>query len=111
MKLDVYLYLSDLFAFHLRPLDLPFISKYREERIRNNLGQAETPDERDGIEEVGVAGTCIYPEIVEGRAEQGRVQDRGHGEKGVSHHCRASTWGNMVEEARQGGLTREDMSI
>ena len=63
------LYLSDVFALHFRPLDLPFVSEHREEGIRNNLGQAETPDEGYGIEEVGVAGTCVYPEIVEGRAE------------------------------------------
>ena len=91
-----YLYLSDVFALHVRPLNLPFVPEYCEERIRNDLGQAETPDERDGIEEVGVARTCIYPEIVEGRAQQGRVQDRGHGEKGVSHHCRTSVWVEWV---------------
>ena len=84
------LYLSDILALHLRSLDLPFVSKYGEKGIRNDLGQAETPDKGDGIEEVGVAGTCVYPEVVEGGAEQGRVQDRGHGEKCISHHCRAS---------------------
>lgn len=63
------LYLSDVFALHLGPLNLPFVSEYGEERIRNNLGQAEAPDERDGIEEVGVAGTCVYPEVVEGGAK------------------------------------------
>ena len=67
------LYLSDFFVLHIRPLDLPFVSKYREKRIRDNLGQAKAPDEGDGIEEVGVAGTCVYPEIVKGRAQQGRV--------------------------------------
>ena len=103
--------LSDIFALHLRPLHLPFVSKYSEKRIRNDLGQPETPDKGDGIEEVGVARTCVYPEIVEGRAQQGRVQDRGHGEEGVPHHCRISVWVNFVEAATWGGPTREDMSI
>lgn len=67
--LNACLYLSDVLALHLRPLNLPLVSEYCEERIRNNLRQAETPDERDGIEEVGVAGTCIYPEIVESGAK------------------------------------------
>lgn len=92
-----WLYLSDIFALHLRPLDFPLVSKYREERIRNDLGQPETPDKGDGIEEVGVAGTCVYPEIVEGRSQQGRVQDCGHGEKGVSHHCRPSVGVSLVK--------------
>lgn len=62
------LYLSDVFSLHLGPLNFPFVSKHREKRIRNNLGQAETPDKSDGIEEVGVAGARIDPEVVEGRA-------------------------------------------
>ena len=32
------LYLSDVFALHLRPLDLPFIPEYCEEGIRDDLG-------------------------------------------------------------------------
>ena len=82
-----WLYLSDVFALHLRPLDLPFVAEDGEERIRYDFGQAETPDEGDGVEEVRVAGTGVDPEVVEGWAQQGRVQDRGHGEEGVSHHC------------------------
>ena len=49
------LYLSNVFALHLRPLYLPFISKDGEQRIGHDLGQAETPDESDGVEKVGVA--------------------------------------------------------
>ena len=92
-----FLYLSDVFALHLWPLDLPFVTKYCKQRIRNNLGQTETPDKCDGIEKVCVARAGVYPEIVEGRSEQGRVQDRGYGKKGVSHHCRSSIRAIAVE--------------
>lgn len=105
------LYLSDIFALHLRPLDFPFVSKDREQGIRNNLRQAETPDESNGIEKVCVAGTRIDPEVVEGRAQQGRVQDRGHGEKGIPHHCRASVSIPEDEKAIWAGLTGENVSI
>ncbi len=98
----LWLYLSDVFVLHLRPLDFPFIAEHCEERIRHNLGQAKTPDERDGIEEVRVAGACVYPEIVEGRAQQGRVEYRGHGEEGVSHHCGISVRVNLTELVKMG---------
>ena len=62
------LYLPNILTLHLRPFNLPFISKHGKEGVGDDLREAEAPDESDGIEEIGVAGAGIYPEVVECRA-------------------------------------------
>lgn len=48
-------YLPDIFALHLRPLDLPLISKDSKKRVGQDDREAQAPNKSDGIEEVGVA--------------------------------------------------------
>ena len=59
------LYLPNVLALHLRPIDLPFISKHGKERVSNDLRKAKAPDESDGVEKVGVSRAGVYPEVVE----------------------------------------------
>ena len=59
------LYLPNVLALHLRPFNLQFISKQCKKGVGDDLREAETPDESDGVEKVGVAGAGIYPEVVE----------------------------------------------
>ena len=49
------LYLPNVLALHLRPFDLPFISKHGKQGVGNDLRKAKAPDEGDGVEKVGVA--------------------------------------------------------
>lgn len=59
------LYLPNVLAFHLRPLNLPFIPKHGKKGVGDDFRKAKAPDESDGVEKVGVAGAGIYPEVVE----------------------------------------------
>lgn len=64
----VRLYLPDIFAFHLRSLDLPLVSQDSKQRIGQDDRESQVPNQSDGIEEVGVARSSIYPQVIEGRA-------------------------------------------
>lgn len=72
---------------HLRPFHFPLISQSRIYRIGHDDRQAKTPDESDGVEEIGVARAGVDPEIVKSGAEESCVEDCGCCEEGVAHYC------------------------
>lgn len=49
------LYSFHFFAFHLWPFGLPFVSKHGKEHITHQHREAKTPNQSDGIEEIGIA--------------------------------------------------------
>lgn len=53
---------------------LPFVSEDSKDAIGEEDGESQTPDERDGVKEVGVTGPCVDPQVVEGWAEETGVQ-------------------------------------
>lgn len=55
MDTVISLYLPDIFTLHLRPLDLPLVSKDSKQRIGQDDREAQAPNKSDGIEEVSVA--------------------------------------------------------
>ena len=55
------LYLAHAFALHLRPVYLPLIAHDGEQSVPNKDCQTQTPDQCDGIEEVGIARAGVDP--------------------------------------------------
>lgn len=68
------LHLFDFFAPRFWVVLLPFISEDSEDAVGEEDGKSQAPDESDGVEEVGVAGACVDPEVVEGWAKETGVQ-------------------------------------
>lgn len=62
------LYLPDLLANHLWPLDLPLVSKHCKCQVADKEALAQAPNKRDGVKKVGISAARIDPEIIEGRA-------------------------------------------
>ena len=67
--------LPHILALHLGPLHLPLVPQHGKQRVAHNDRQAQAPDQGDGVEEVGVAGAGVDPEVIEGGAEEGSVEE------------------------------------
>ena len=81
-------YTTDVHALHVWTLDLPFVPQNGEESIADQDGQTKTPDQGDGVEEVGVTRPGIDPKVVKCWAQKRRVQKDGGRDEGVSRHCK-----------------------
>lgn len=79
------LYQFHLLTNHRGPLHLPLVPQHSECQVRHQQTLAQTPHKRNGIEEVGVSATGVYPKMIERRAEEGRVQESRSGHEGVAH--------------------------
>lgn len=80
----------NIHPLHLGPFNFPLISQRGIERVSDDDRQAKAPDESNSVEEIGVAGTGVDPQVVESGSEEGCVEDCGCGEEGVAHYCRSS---------------------
>ena len=60
------LYPLHSFSFHLWSLDLPLVTKNRKEHVPHQHRESQTPDQSDGIKEVGISRAGINPKMVEG---------------------------------------------
>ena len=88
------LYLPHILAFHLRPLELPFISEDSKEGVCQYKHKTETPNEGDGVEKVRIAGAGVDPEMVKGRPEESSVEEGGDGEEGIAQDCSGVSLGS-----------------
>ena len=59
------LYLPDFLASSFGSFAFPAISKDRVHSVREQDQQRQTPHQSDGVEEVGVSGACIDPQMME----------------------------------------------
>lgn len=71
-------------AHSLGPLSLPLIPQSSVDKVRLQDQQSQVPHQRDGVEEIGVAAAGVQPQVVESRAEQGRVEESRESWEGVS---------------------------
>lgn len=71
------LYPANFFALKLRPLHVQLISQSCIQGVTQDDGKAQTPDQGDGIKEVGISRAGIYPQMVEGRAKERCVENAG----------------------------------
>lgn len=56
--------LPDFLADHLGAFHLPLVPEHGERQVANEQALAETPHERDGVEEVGVPAAGVDPQVV-----------------------------------------------
>ena len=107
--------MPDQLALHLWPFGLELVPQHGEYRICHDDGKPEAPDQGDGIEEVGIARSCIDPEVVEGRTQQGGIEERRDGEEGISHHWEGTFSGDEHRSQDDfngsGQLTWEDVPV
>jgi hypothetical protein len=66
-------YPRDFLAAQLRPFNIQLVSQSSVHGVSENDGQAQTPDQCDGVEEVGIARTGVDPEMVKGRTQNSGV--------------------------------------
>ena len=67
-------YLSDILPLDLRSLNFELVNQGGIDQVRDKQGQAERPHKRDGVEKVGVTGTCVDPEVVECWSEESGIE-------------------------------------
>lgn len=72
--LEYRLHLSHFFAPQLGVIMLPFVSKSREDSVRQQYRKAKAPDQSNGVEEVGVARAGVNPEMIERGTQESGVE-------------------------------------
>lgn len=77
--------LLDILAHQLRALDVQLIPQHRKCQVGHQQALTQAPHQGNGVKEVGIAATGIYPEVVERGAEKGGVHDGGRRDKRVPH--------------------------
>lgn len=71
------LYLSDLFALCFGSVRLPLVPQDRIHCICQQDEKRKTPDQSDGVEEIGIPRARVNPEMMESRAQKRCIQQRG----------------------------------
>jgi hypothetical protein len=84
----MFLYPANLLALKLRSFHVQLISQSGIHGVTQDDGKTQTPDEGDGIKKVCIARAGIYPQMVEGGAEEGCIENAGGCQEGVAHDCR-----------------------
>lgn len=67
-------YLPRHLACNPRPFRLPFIPQASVNKVGLKNQQREVPNQRDRVEEVGIAAASVQPEVVERRAQESGVE-------------------------------------